>query len=310
MTDREYLYVSTIAQCGSITKAAEQLFIAQPSLTQALQRIETRYGAALFQRGKNSLHLTQAGQHYLEAAEKITRLYDEMTYEIGSASGMERGQINLGFTTFQGSILLPEVLACYRERFPLMTVNLHEASTSQLEQLVSEGRLDVALIHSPFHDLEFHYIPLYREHFCLAISPLDPVYPAAKECHDAGGQVTSGLMHNLRFVLPFSNSRIRHVAERVCSAIGVVPKINYCTTSFFSTLSLVEKGLGATFVPESYARFYAKENELLYLPFPPAWNATWELMVVYGERRELSKSSLELVRIIQECIDSNPEVFP
>lgn len=309
MTDREYLYISTIAQCGSITKAAEKLFIAQPSLTQSLQRIESRYGTSFFRRGKSSLHLTEAGQRYLEAGEKIQKLYEEMVYQISSVSDVEQGQMNLGFTTFQGRMLLPEVLLRYRERFPRMTVNLFETSTGQLEQLVSEGRLDVALIHTPFHDLQFNQIPLYKEPFCLAISPLDQGYETARECLDSFGQVTPELMNALRFVLPSTNYRIRQVAERVCATAGIVPKISYCTTNFLTSLSLVEKGLGATFVPLSYAKFYAPESSMLYIPFPPVWNATWELMAVYGEKRELPKAVLELIRIIQEYIDSNPEVY-
>lgn len=309
MTDREYLYISTIAQCGSITRAAERLFIAQPSLTQSLQRIESRYGTSFFRRGRTSLHLTDAGQRYLEAGEKMQQLYEEMVYEINSASEEERGQVNLGFTTFQGQMLLPEVLVRYRERFPMMTVNLFEASTGQLEQLVSEGRLDAALMHSPFFDLQFHTIPLYRESFSLAVAPSDPGYDTARQCLEVSGQVTPELMNTLRFVLPSTNYRIRQVAERVCSLAGIVPKISYCTSNFLTSLSLAEKGLGATFVPMSYARFYAAGKDLLYLPFPPAWNATWELTAVYGEKRELSKSCLELIRIIQEYIDSNPEVY-
>ena len=309
MTDREYLYISTIAQCGSITKAAEKLFIAQPSLTQSLQRIEGRYGTSFFRRGKSSLHLTEAGQHYLEAGEKIQQLYDQMVNEISSVSEEEQGQLNLGFTTFQGRMLLPEVLMRYRERFPMMTVNLFESSTGQLEQLASEGRLDVALIHTPFHDLQFNQIPLYKESFHLAISPLDPGYEAARLCMESSGQVTPELMNTLRFILPASNYRIRQVAERVCSTAGIVPKISYCTTNFLTSLSLAEKGLGATFVPRSYAKYYAPESQLLCIPFPAAWNANWELMAVYGGKRELPKPCLELIRIIQEHIDSNPEVF-
>ena len=303
MTDREYLYISTIAQCGSITKAAEKLFIAQPSLTQSLQRIEGRYGTSFFRRGKSSLHLTEAGQHYLEAGEKIQQLYDQMVNEISSVSEEEQGQLNLGFTTFQGRMLLPEVLMRYRERFPMMTVNLFESSTGQLEQLAREGRLDVALIHTPFHDLQFNQIPLYKESFHLAISE------AARLCMESSGQVTPELMNTLRFILPASNYRIRQVAERVCSTAGIVPKISYCTTNFLTSLSLAEKGLGATFVPRSYAKYYAPESQLLCIPFPAAWNANWELMAVYGEKRELPKPCLELIRIIQEHIDSNPEVF-
>ncbi|MDE6456625.1 MAG: LysR family transcriptional regulator, partial [Dysosmobacter sp.] len=70
MTDREISYVSTIARCGSITQAAEQLFIAQPSLTQALHRIEAEYGTVFFHRRQGVLRLTAAGQAYLNPSNR------------------------------------------------------------------------------------------------------------------------------------------------------------------------------------------------------------------------------------------------
>ena len=77
MEYREMLYIRTIAKYKSITKASEELFIAQPSLTQALHRAENEYGAVFFYRSKTGLKLTDAGQMYLDAAEKMENLYNE-----------------------------------------------------------------------------------------------------------------------------------------------------------------------------------------------------------------------------------------
>lgn len=86
MTDKEHLYVSTIAQYGSVTKAAEQLFISQPSLTQALHRLEAEYGSPFFHRGRGGLLLTRAGRTYLDAADRMEQLFQKMQYDIGKAS--------------------------------------------------------------------------------------------------------------------------------------------------------------------------------------------------------------------------------
>lgn len=310
MTDREILYVSTIAQCGSITKAAERLFIAQPSLTQALRRIEAEYGTVLFRRGQDGLRLTEAGQAYLSAAERMTQVYKRMEYELGEAAGIQRGRVNLGITAFQGELLLPEFLTLYRRRFPMMDLRLLESSSAQLEQLAWEGRLDLAVLHKPFRDHDLEYFSLYREEFYLAVPPDDPDYLAAAAKGETLPQITAEIMSRKRFNMLSANQRNRQVADSVCAAAGVLPKIGFSTSSFSSALALTAKGIGAAFVPRSFARHYARLYQAAYFRFPPSWNAAWELVAAYAGNNPLSQPCLELIRVMQECVASMGEVFP
>ncbi len=77
MEYREIMYIRTITKCKSITKAADSLYIAQPSLSQALHRVEEYYGAEFFWRTKAGLVITDAGKAYLEAADKMEKLYND-----------------------------------------------------------------------------------------------------------------------------------------------------------------------------------------------------------------------------------------
>ncbi len=309
MTDKERLYISTIAQCSSITKAAEQLFIAQPSLTQALHRIEAEYGTAFFHRGRGGLRLTEAGQAYLDATEKMDRIYRRMEEELGAAIGARRGRINLGITAFQGGLLLPDFLEQYRQRFPLMDLRLMESSSAQLEQLAAEGRLDMIVLHRPFHDDDLDYIPLHRESIFLAVSPEDPDYQAASAKGEKIPCITAEILARKGINMLTANQRSRQVADTICAAAGVVPKIEFTTSSFVTALALTAKGMGATFVPDSFARYYARRYQVAYFRFPAAWNAEWELVAAYARNLPLSPHCLELVRVMQACIVSMPEVF-
>lgn len=310
MTDKERLYVSTIAECKSITKASEILFIAQPSLTQALHRIESEYGVSFFERGRKGLRLTEAGQAYLTATERIERIYQEMEYEIGAVSGNQRGRINLGITSFQGSILLPDFLIQYSAKFPLMDLKLFEASSSQLELLASDNRLDVILLHRPFGECDLNYISLYREPFYLAVSPQNPDYLAAAAKEGEIPLLSADILSRQQMIMLSSNQRISQVSGRICAAAGVSPKIRFSTISFITALGLAAKGMGATFVPASYARFFSYPgNQLALFRLPGEWNGNWELVAAYGKQQPLSKSCLELIRVVQECIASSPEIF-
>lgn len=309
MTDKERLYVATIAQCSSITRAAERLFISQPSLTQALHRIEEEYGTTFFHRGQGGLRLTEEGRAYLDTADKIARIYQQMEEEIGEASGTQQGRVCLGITAFHGGLLLPEFLALFRRRFPLMNLKLLESSSTHLEQLASEGRVDITVLHRPFLEYDLNYISLYREEFYLAVSPNDPDYLAAASKGEAIPCITEELMSRQQFNMLMANQRSRQVANRICAAAGIKPKLHFSTSSIATALALTSKGLGATFVPGSYVRYYKKQFPTACFRFPPAWNAGWELVAAYAKNIPLSQPCLEVARVMQECITSMPEVF-
>ena len=89
MEYREIMYIRTITKCKSITKAADSLYIAQPSLSQALHRVEEYYGAEFFWRTKAGLVITDAGKAYLEAADKMEKLYNEAKEELKNGRGTQ-----------------------------------------------------------------------------------------------------------------------------------------------------------------------------------------------------------------------------
>ena len=306
MTDKEILYISTIAQCSSITKAAEKLFISQPSLTQALHRIEAEWGAELFLRGQGGLRLTEAGRIYLHAASQMADLYQQLQQEVSENSARMRVQMSLGITPFQGGILLPSFLSQYHKRFPEMKLSVVENTSAQLEQMILNGQIDLAVLHSPVTDYRLGYDTLYREDFYLAV----PVF--SKDHAAAEGEIpliTPRVLAKQKLVMLSSSQRIRQIADSICLTAGIKPKIQFTTSNFMTALGLTARGLGATFIPKSFARFFAGSYPVAYFRFPAEWNAGWTLMVAYPRNTLLPKASMELIRVMRECIASMPEVF-
>lgn len=306
MTDKEILYISTIAQCSSITKAAEKLFISQPSLTQALHRIEAEWGAELFLRGQGGLRLTEAGRIYLHAASQMADLYQQLQQEVSETSARMRGQMSLGITPFQGGILLPSFLSQYHKRFPEMKLSVVENTSAQLEQMILNGQIDLAVLHSPVTDYRLGYDTLYREDFYLAV----PVF--SKDHAAAEGEIpliTPRVLAKQKLVMLSSSQRIRQIADSICLTAGIKPKIQFTTSNFMTALGLTARGLGTTFIPKSFARFFAGSYPVAYFRFPAEWNAGWTLMVAYPRNTLLLKASMELIRVMRECIASMPEVF-
>ena len=98
MTTKELLYVKTVADEKNISKAAKKLFIAQPSLSQSIQRIEESVGTELFNRTSGGLTMTFAGERYYHMAVQVLKLYQDFEMEISDINNLKTGRIHLGTT--------------------------------------------------------------------------------------------------------------------------------------------------------------------------------------------------------------------
>src|SRR5699024_2838314 len=106
MNERELLYIKTIADTKSISKAAEELFIAQPSLSQALQRIEKELGTHLFIREPRGMKLTYAGEKYYLMAKEILDIYSDFKSEITHINELKSGRLVIGVARYMGMNIL------------------------------------------------------------------------------------------------------------------------------------------------------------------------------------------------------------
>ena len=309
MKSSERLYVATIAECGNITKAAEKLYMAQPSLTQSLHRIERTYGVSFFHRSRSGLRLTDEGQLFLDAAAKIENIYGLMESELCNLTNTRTGSLKLGTTVFLGGILVPQIMRRFQDRYPNVGLDMIEYSSTQLEQLLAEKKMDIALMHRPFYKYDLEYQSLYHEEFLLAVpTPPGEAVPE-KLCVKKLPVITASQMRKYSFVMMNANQRIRQVADNICTAACVEPKIIFHTSSFLTALSMVHNGFGAAFVPKSFANFYWEHQPVCYYRFPESWKAEWELVAAHRQNFTLSKDLLGLIQVLQETIAGMPEVF-
>ena len=309
MKDNEKLYISTIADCGSITKAAEKLYIAQPSLTQSLQRIEKSYGVSFFRRNRNGLSLTNEGKLFLEATSHIESIYSLMESELDHLTCSRVGCLKLGTTVFLGGILVPQIMRRFQQRYPHIELDLTEYSSTQLEQLISEKKMDSALMHRPFFKYNLDYETLYREEFLLAVPRSKDVPVAKKLSIKKLPFITAEQMSTYPLIMMNNNQRIRQIANNICAAACVEPNIFFHTNSFLTALSMVNAGFGAAFVPKSYAFYYWDRQKVSYYRFPDSWNAEWELVLAHRSDISLDQDFRSLIQVLHETIAEMPEVF-
>ncbi|QLY32807.1 LysR family transcriptional regulator [Nocardia huaxiensis] len=250
---RHLRYFLAVASELHFGRAAARLHIAQPALTQQIQRLETLLGTRLFDRTSRSVALTPAGAVLRERATAILGHADRDLDEVTRIGQGSQGRLYLGFVP---SVLPLEPLRGvreFRERYPLVQVELVEGFTTRLMEQLGHGALDTAIVRDPDPQPGIHTAPLVTEPF-MAVLPAD--HP------DAGRDSITGaeLGDNPLVFFPRAAGGLAHDKNLApLLDAGCRPRVVQEGTTWTTILYLVAQGLGVTIAPRS-ATFTAPDT--------------------------------------------------
>lgn len=138
----------TAAERRSITRAAEELLVAQPALSQQIKAIEESVGAKLFIRKPRSVELTEAGKVFYDMAKRVLRIEENMATELANIAAGNSGVLKLGMTPAYPDTLLSGLLFRYREAYPNVDYDIYEKNSDELLTELESGDIELAAIHS------------------------------------------------------------------------------------------------------------------------------------------------------------------
>lgn len=139
MEYRQFKYVLKIAELGNLTKAASELYISQSSLSHYLARLEEEIGVRLFDRSKNPIALTAAGERYCETARMILKLDARLRKEVSDIVKNKAGRITLGMSHARAAYFLPYLFPEFLKSYPGIELRTIEQSSGLLEEHVYRG---------------------------------------------------------------------------------------------------------------------------------------------------------------------------
>ena len=174
-------YLIAIYEEKSISRAAERLYMAQSSLSQFLTNYERALGYRIFVRTANGVRPTEAGELLLSYAYKATAEYKRVQDEMQDTANLKSGSVILGINTFRGSYLLPPVLNAFHMKYPNLHVKVVDGRSRMLEQLLTNGDLDLALLATPDKHSRIESEYLMTDEICLITSPTHPIMKKAKK---------------------------------------------------------------------------------------------------------------------------------
>ena len=298
MTTRELLYIKTIADEKSMTRAAQKLYVTQPSLSHCVTTIEKELGTPLFRRTSAGLLLTFAGEKYYRMACEVLRVYSAFESEIAEESALASGRITIGITNYLATDMLPRMLPDFHRRYPGIELRVSEETTGEMEKSLLSGRLDFAIMHTgeedgPGRNPALSCEVLSRDPFLIA-APQDT--PFLSQAQFADGMpypiLDPSVLKDEPFLLVKHGQRIRQITDRILSAAGVTPKIVLSSRNYEMLRRLAAEGMGYTLVPRQYAGILGgDEYQPQYFMIPEKYRAYWELSVVTIKDAYLTKAA-------------------
>jgi DNA-binding transcriptional LysR family regulator len=246
---RQLRYFVAVAEEMHFGRAAARLHMTQPPLSQTIQSLEASLGTPLFERTKRRVELTPAGAALLPEARRLLAQADTLPDLARRAASGEAGRLSLAFVSTADYSILPSFLREFRERYPLVQIELREATTDvQLEEL-AQGRVDVGLLIPPLPDkvrAEIDYASLLTEPLILA---------APKGLHGLRGHATIDLktLGDVPLVIfPRRIAPALHDAILACfHDAGITPRIGQEAIQMQTIVGLVSAGMGIALVPQS-----------------------------------------------------------
>lgn len=162
-------YFVRVAEAGNFTRAAEASFVSQPSLSQAVLKLEKELGQPLFQRLGRKVRLTEAGQILLVRAQQILALVEDARARVGDSGNT--GRIALAAIPTIAPYFLPKLLKKFTRRRPAATIDVHEDVTQTAIKRLLAGELDVAILALPIDEDQLHVERLCEEALWLVLPP-------------------------------------------------------------------------------------------------------------------------------------------
>ena len=268
MDFREMEYFSVIAKTQNLTRAAEILYVGQPTLSKFLQRMNSQWGIPLYEINGKKIHLTYAGQVYLKYVERLLNIRHDLDQEMGDIKKEESGMIRIGMPPVRCSFVLPAVLPRFRERYPNVDLRITEDSSAQLDQLLLQGEIDLAfyMLSMPRKDLQYEC--LYEDRMYLVTSKNHPIVkkavPAAKEepsgenshlfLNTQEKEISLSWLSEETFLLQNRKQRQGEYILKMLSENRIVPKQVQVHSNIRAAISLASSGYGITFVSGSLMR--------------------------------------------------------
>lgn len=278
MTIRHLEIFIAVADCGKMSLAAEKLFISQPSVSQAISDIETYYGVKLFERLSKKLYITESGTKLLKYARHIVSAFRDMEIDMKKA-----GQcicLKVGGTVTVGTCILCPLIRIYERKNPEISTKVTINNTSEIETMILNSTLDIAIIEGEIVNKDIIRIPIYQDELVLICGKHHPLSDK--------GQIEMEELNNHDFIAREQGSRDRNIFEQILREKGVSFNEKWTSTNTEAIKNAVIAGQGLAVMSSSMIIKEVYYGTLKVIPIKDV-NIKRDICLVYHKDKFISE---------------------
>jgi len=168
-----------VAENLSFSKAAEELFISQPAVTNHIKELESKLNVTLFERKGNKIYLTDAGKLAYNHLKPIRQLYRELEFDLERLNDAFKGTLRIGASSTISQYFIPKVIAAFYKRYPKIELFLLNGNSLEMEQKLLENEIDLALVENEASQTNIKYIDFLNDEI-VAVTGSNSVYSKRK----------------------------------------------------------------------------------------------------------------------------------
>lgn len=270
-------YVYAVYKEKSFSKAAEKLFISQPSLSANVKREEQCVGYPIFDRSTKPLGLTEPGKKYIETVEKILSMQNEFSEYIDDLGDLKTGKLVLGGSSLYSSWVLPPLMGQFAKKYPQVQLELIEETTVNLRKMLQNGEIDFLLDNCELEDEIFERQLYRKEYLVLAVPKHFTINDGLEEfqisvesirdlifLNELVPSVELSLFAKEPFILlkPENDTRIR--AMELCKQCEFTPNVVFELDQQMTSYNITCSGMGISFISNTLISKVPESSDVVY----------------------------------------------
>lgn len=273
-----------VVQAGSFTKAAEQLFVSQPSLSKSIKRLEEELETDLLERTTRFISLTEEGKIVFEKSKKVISAIDEIQLHLNYLKHIHKGAIKIGISPLIGTLFFPTLARVFHQKYPNIQMELYERGTKMIEQFVFEETVNLGFVVLPTNEKVFDVqnfivdelgLVIYREH------------PLAKK-----DIISIKELKGESFILFTEEFTLHDIVLETCKKAGFNTNVAFKSSQWNLIIKLVESQLGITLLPKI---IFEKENNQNLKMIPLEEKIYWKIGIITKKDSYLSFAVSEFI---------------
>lgn len=303
-------YVYEVYKERNFSRAAQNLYISQPALSNGIKRIEAKIGSPIFDRSTVPVQLTEVGEEYVRSVEKIMEIEENFSHYLADVQGLKKGKLVIGCESLYSACLLPFLISPFQKRFPYIQITITEGTAEFLHKKLEDGLIDVLIDNVGYTSESLRKAELQPEHILLAVPKLWEINQDLRMFQQSPENIISGrylgkqypsvpleVFKDLPFLLPIPSHDTYRRVSQLCSLHGFEPKVRLSVSQQLTSFYMTCEGVGLSFITDTLLCNILPSSDVIFYKLDEPYSKR-ELFCCCKENRYLPYALREFMEML------------